>query len=565
MARQAVLAVAVLGVLAALGAAASIDNEGNVIHIRAEDDDGDVVMHFGSDQLAITNLVSQLSVMQSTIEEQGNEISSLSRSLDLARADLADESSTARANEGALSTDYTGLLNQLNELSDDHSTLDGSHSNTFDLVQTLVTSLNSESSRAQLAEQQERNRALGAESVLAASATAGDNAVRGTITAEMSKLRADPPSLVPQGELIGELAIQSAGGCNGNFVRLWKNGELITWSQGRGLNCVHFKPDLTQIKTATYDTHGSAAATAQLAADIRDAETGTIIACGVIDEATSSLGQTFTNDGYSAMEQIGSHLIRKLQWRQSWAILGQKDAAGGFMPEDIGLAENTDPDARAPDGCNGYFSRPTKILRRQYYTGVRGALSLMSPDVEDHINELAVLEDVRHHGGDQVHVLQAQSKGACDGNQFLVWLDGQALTNVPRGRGINVMIFDPSDLSVVYRATYDTYASAAAANALAAQILSRPFGTIFVMGIIDEGVNSLPSNVEDIIMTQLGSHLIKEITYRESWVLIGRRGGDDAGLVVEDHGKAPSGPTSGCGGGGRPSAVVGISFVEHKY
>ena len=44
----------------------------------------------------------------------------------------------------------------------------------------------------------------------------------------------------------------------------------------------------------------------------------------------------------------------------------------------------------------------------------------------------------------------------------------------------------------------------------------------------------------------------KKINYRESWAMIGRRGGVNAGMVTEDHGKAQSNSNPACGGGGRP-------------
>lgn len=38
-----------------------------------------------------------------------------------------------------------------------------------------------------------------------------------------------------------EIAVESAGACSGNWVRVWRNGQLINFRPGRGLNVYVFR------------------------------------------------------------------------------------------------------------------------------------------------------------------------------------------------------------------------------------------------------------------------------------------------------------------------------------
>lgn len=115
--------------------------------------------------------------------------------------------------------------------------------------------------------------------------------------------------------------------------------------------------------------------------------------------------------------------------------------------------------------------------------------------------------------------------------------DIPAIGAVTSARGINLLVLDPS-LKKVLSQRYDTWADSAAATALATTLLAQPYGHILIMGVVDEGSEKLKLNGwAKMIIKLMGSHLIDTIGYRESWVFIGRRGGDAAGLVQEDHGK----------------------------
>ena len=70
-----------------------------------------------------------------------------------------------------------------------------------------------------------------------------------------------------------------------------------------------------------------------------------------------------------------------------------------------------DPNARPPDGCLGFWARPTRMLRQKFYSGPRGALASLGNRMYDNIENLATMENTR---GSTVKVLSAQVQTACN-------------------------------------------------------------------------------------------------------------------------------------------------------
>lgn len=95
--------------------------------------------------------------------------------------------------------------------------------------------------------------------------------------------------------------------------------------------------------------------------------------------------------------------------------------------------------------------------------------------------------------------LEAVSASVCVGGgprgigYFRVYLNGTD-QDATQGRGTNIVIFD-SVFNVIFRGTYDTFLSTAAADALGNKLDSYPNGTVAVIGMVDEHSNAMNKKV----------------------------------------------------------------------
>ncbi|MEQ8384239.1 MAG: interleukin-like EMT inducer domain-containing protein [Coleofasciculus sp. A1-SPW-01] len=130
------------------------------------------------------------------------------------------------------------------------------------------------------------------------------------------------------------LGVISAGGNQGNFAQItWNNEEIgIEGGYQRGLNVVVFdRRDKTQAFSRSFDffvNPENAEAFAQL---IEDCSLDQGIAIAVKDDASVNLSER----AKQACEALGSRLIRHLQFRSSWAIVGYKDTSAGSAIEQL--------------------------------------------------------------------------------------------------------------------------------------------------------------------------------------------------------------------------------------
>jgi len=130
------------------------------------------------------------------------------------------------------------------------------------------------------------------------------------------------------------LGVISAGGNQGNFAQItWNNEEIgIEGGYQRGLNVVVFDRDnKTQAFSRCFDLFANpdnAEAFAQL---IEDCSLDQRIAIAVKDDASVNLSER----AKQACEALGSRLIRHLQFRSSWAIVGYKDRGENLVIEQL--------------------------------------------------------------------------------------------------------------------------------------------------------------------------------------------------------------------------------------
>ncbi|MDZ7371840.1 MAG: C25 family cysteine peptidase, partial [candidate division KSB1 bacterium] len=120
------------------------------------------------------------------------------------------------------------------------------------------------------------------------------------------------------------LVVESAGLADGNYSRFYINGKLL-YSGTRGIAVLVVDHRSGQVKAAkSFDTYGSAAESDSLAAFVNSQPDSAVIMAGVCDDGATSLRPP----AIAAFQALGSRLIANLQYRDSWAFIAQKGAAG---------------------------------------------------------------------------------------------------------------------------------------------------------------------------------------------------------------------------------------------
>jgi hypothetical protein len=133
------------------------------------------------------------------------------------------------------------------------------------------------------------------------------------------------------------LKVESAGADAGNFARISINGAEIGFGNyTRGLNVAVFDQATGKLlNKASFDIFpgGNAQKVAEF---IKNVPNGQIVALAVKDEAFYNLlypeRQT---QALEALKSIGSDKFEQLQYRGSWALIGQKGAAPGTATEEL--------------------------------------------------------------------------------------------------------------------------------------------------------------------------------------------------------------------------------------
>ncbi|MEQ9357690.1 interleukin-like EMT inducer domain-containing protein [Coleofasciculus chthonoplastes] len=129
------------------------------------------------------------------------------------------------------------------------------------------------------------------------------------------------------------LGVISAGVNQGNFAQITWNKEEIGIEGGyqRGLNVVVFdRRDKTQAFSRSFDLFANPENADAFAQLIEECSPEHGIAIAVKDDASVNLSER----AKQACESIGSRLIRHLQLRSSWAIVGYKDRS-----ENLGIEQ----------------------------------------------------------------------------------------------------------------------------------------------------------------------------------------------------------------------------------
>ena len=206
------------------------------------------------------------------------------------------------------------------------------------------------------------------------------------------------------------------------------------------------------------------------------------MAIAVKDEATESL----TEEAKKACESLGSSLIRSIAYRGSWAIVGQKGIDIGSVPEAGANHSSAQCSSWLPTNPGIYNGFNVSVRSAGYRKGVNA--------------EIAV-----------------------NGNPSLSSYH----------RGISVAVIEEINGIIEQSETFDIYANQSSSSALAKLIDEVPTGKLVVACIYDEGTNKLTSEAKKAL-EHIGSGLIHNVGYRDSWAIIGRKG-SAPGSVPEVH------------------------------
>lgn len=137
-----------------------------------------------------------------------------------------------------------------------------------------------------------------------------------------------PQSLRREEEL--RFYVESAGINAGYFTRIKINQQQILHPGRRGINLATVdSASGAVLSIQDFDTYASKAEADTLAWFIQNLPAGTYVLAGIRDEGSSQL----SDSTYRAFESVGSQFIRRVGFRDSWAIIGRKGAPIGSVPE----------------------------------------------------------------------------------------------------------------------------------------------------------------------------------------------------------------------------------------
>lgn len=91
-------------------------------------------------------------------------------------------------------------------------------------------------------------------------------------------------------------------------------------------------------------------------------------------------------------------------------------------------------------------------------------------------------------------------------------------------RGLNVIVLDQNDGSVLETATYDTHATQESANSFAALVESLPDGRLVAVSVNDDASRQLTDRAKRAFASLGGGIAASNILDRQSWAFIGRKG-----------------------------------------
>lgn len=133
-----------------------------------------------------------------------------------------------------------------------------------------------------------------------------------------------------------------------------------------------------------------------------------------------------------------------------------------------------------------------------------------------------------------------ESAGFHDGNYSKIVLNGFVVCQEGK-RGLNVVALNHLDGTIIDSTHFDTHASTQESDDFAFFINSLEHGTHVVIAAKDEFQERITELAKEACES-LGSTMIRNVRYRDSWCLIGQKGDHKEGSVAESHRPRDSGP-----------------------
>lgn len=114
--------------------------------------------------------------------------------------------------------------------------------------------------------------------------------------------------------------------------------------------------------------------------------------------------------------------------------------------------------------------------------------------------------------------------------------DEEIVSRKQSRRGINLVILNGEDHSVIHNKRYNTYKYVEASNQMVAAIKKVPKGSIIIAAVKDDAKKNLNYAARRVFMNMGGTNIWK-IAYKQAWGFIGikgmKKGIDKLGVSVE--------------------------------
>ena len=272
-----------------------------------------------------------------------------------------------------------------------------------------------------------------------------------------------------------KIKVQSAGYEHGNYAKITLNDQEFGFdSYGRGINVAVVDRTTGQpIFCTTFDTHGDQNAHLAFTNFINSLAPGWIVAIAIQDEASNQLSEV----AKKVCESLGSNLISNLQFRNSWAMIGQTGA-------DLGTAQ----EVLSTDG----FVICERAIDAKPNSQKGWEISVTSGNLETE-NITEIIQDGKP-----------------------VVIDGGYQ------RGLNVAIFNQSNGSLIETKSFDLFADADQAEEFAELIEKIPSDVVVAIALKEDAFTHLSERAKNACKS-IGSKLIDYLQYRDSYAIIGNK------------------------------------------
>jgi hypothetical protein len=130
------------------------------------------------------------------------------------------------------------------------------------------------------------------------------------------------------------ITVQSGGFSAGSFAEIEILNDNIrvpvALIPGRGINTIIIDPyDGKILQCSNFDSHFSVSESDQFAKHISSLDPGTIVVISIKDDFVECL----TEAAFLAIESLGAAMVRNVQYRDSYCLIGEKGAVAGSVPE----------------------------------------------------------------------------------------------------------------------------------------------------------------------------------------------------------------------------------------